>query len=80
MLEATSTIDFAIKSDLVQKTTQVTTRDNTKQHKATRVQHDTTGDNTITTRHNTTQHEYNTVQHETKRVEHDTTRDNTSTT
>ena len=47
-----------------------TTRDNTRQHKATRVQYDTTRDNTSITR----------VQHDTTRENTSATRDNTSTT
>ena len=53
--------------DLVQKTTRVTTRDNTTQYEYNTRQHDTTRDNT-------TQYEYNTTQHETTRIQYDTTR------
>ena len=46
--------------DLVQKTTQVTTRLNTTQHIITRLQHDTTRDKTSTIRDNTSTTQGNT--------------------
>ena len=84
-----TTIAFFIKIlvylDLIQKTTQVTTRGNTTQHEyntrqydTTRVQYETRQDNTSTTRHNTsttrdntTQHDCNTTQHKTTRIQYD---------
>ena len=62
-----------VNDDLAEKTTRVTTRDNTTQHMYSRRQFDTTRHNTSTTRRNTS-----TTQHNTRQL--NTTRDNASTT
>ena len=54
-------IRFSIWSRKLHELQHETTRDNTRQHETTRVQHDATRDNTSTTRHNTRQHEYKTT-------------------
>ena len=61
---------FDVFNDLVQKTTQVATGDNTRATRHNTRQYETTRDNTR-------QHETTRVQHETTRVQHETTRDNT---
>ena len=75
---------FKAFTDLVQKTTPVTTRANTAQQETTRVQHepttqqkynlrqhDTTRDSPSKTQDNTRQHEYNTIQHEYNTTQHE---------
>ena len=61
------------KIELVRSSLENCTSNNTRQHEATRVQHETTQHNTTRVQHNATRHNTSTARHNTTQCEYNTT-------